>query len=591
MLTIGRKAQHLLDEAWTHQTGLPLLLLMEQAATAVCHYCLSLIAPSGRSLARVLVLAGKGQNGGDAYACARLLQAEGLTVDCCEVFPGEPLPAEASLNREAWLRLGNTLWPAADLVSVSATGCLSADRPPLPVQPGPDVPLHPALQQADLIIDGIFGTGFRVGRPLPEIVTTLTAALAIGRKAGSQLIAIDIPSGVDADSGAVAVGAIEADATVTFVRPKTGLIAAPGRFNAGHLVTASIGVSERMLKQVLAQESLPEIIDAPLVKSWCLPRRPDGHKGRFGRALLLGGSPGLAGAICLAGTAAARAGTGLVYLGVSSSVASLVLPALPEALLTSIPDGAAESRPGPLSEQPAGPRSERPDARQAESLPEQLLAALLLPLIAGKQAVAIGPGAGQAGWLETAMQLALEMAPALVLDADALNHLARQMPVWQERFRQRNLLQPQWPWPVLTPHPGEFSRLAPDIDQTDRQAAARELASRLSCVVILKGASTVVADPAGRTYINLTGHEGLAKGGSGDVLCGLLTGLLAQGLPVTPAAAAAVYLHGLAADLAAIGRGHRAMLPGDVLQAIGQAFQTAGWENPAGQAEMEHDHD
>jgi len=195
--------------------------------------------------------------------------------------------------------------------------------------------------------------------------------------------------------------------------------------------------------------------------------------------------------------------------------------------------------------------------------------------------VAIGPGAGKASWLPKALDLVLEKSPQLIIDADGLNTLARAMDQYQNSLISRRLrgLEPA----ILTPHPGEFSRLAPDLDWSDRQEAAARLSARLDSIVLLKGASTVIAHPDGRVWINQTGNAGLAKGGSGDVLCGLIAGLCAQGLQAFEAASAGAYLHGLAADLAADlasgGTGSRSLLPGDVLRAFGRAFAVAGWED------------
>ncbi len=526
MLTLQRAHQQLLDQAWTERTGLPLLLLMEQAATAVSRYCLGQVSPENRQGTTVLVLAGKGQNGGDAYACARLLAAEGFPVSCIELFPGDPLPPEAQLNRAAWLNLGYTL-----------------DPPELAGQTGQKRP--------DLVIDGIFGTGFRADRALPELVIAWSAQIQTWRQLGTRVIAIDLPSGVDANTGKIAAGTLAADTTITMIRPKTGICATPGRFYAGEVIVDHLGVSDAFVADTLAGQLVPVLIDAEMIQTMRIERHPNSHKGTFGRVLVLGGSPGLPGAVALAAEATSRAGAGLVYLGISESIAPQTLAAVSEALVTALPD----------------------------SDPERL-ASLIDNLIAGKQVVAIGPGAGRSPWLEQALTQALEQSPAVVIDADGLNAIARDLDIYLPRLHQRRAQ--GLDLPVLTPHSGEFSRLAPDLDWSDRQLAASTLAARLDAVVLLKGASTVIAHPDGTIWINPTGNPGLAKGGSGDVLCGLIAGLLAQGLGSFEAAAAGAYLHGLAADLAADlasgGTGTRALLPSDVLKAFGRAFAAAGWD-------------
>jgi NAD(P)H-hydrate epimerase len=533
MLTLNRAQQQTLDQAWPARTGLPLLVLMEQAASAVTRCCQDL---SGRvhgdrlpEQTQILVLAGKGQNGGDAFACARQLAALGYKVTCLSVFTDPQLPPEASLNRNAWLRLG---YPLADWT--------------------PDQ--QPSGYRPDLIVDGIFGTGCRADRPMPAVVQAWSSLCQAWRKEGSRLVAIDIPTGVDANTGQLAEGAFAADITVTMIRPKTGICAAPGRFQAGEIRVDRLGIADEFVESVFAGQSVTRWTDADMIRRLSIRRPPDSHKATFGRALILGGSQGMPGAAVLAAEAAGRSGAGLVYLGVSESIASLVLTAMPEALLTSLPEG-----------------------------PPDFLTAPLKALLAGKQAVAIGPGAGLAAWLDPAIELALSEPSAIVLDADGLNAIARSMDAYAPLLAQRQSR--GLTWPVLTPHPGEFRRLAPDLRDLldlDRQQAAATLARRLDSIVLLKGACTVIASPAGELWINPTGNAGLAKGGSGDVLTGVITALLAQGLPPFHAAAAGAYLHGLAADLAADpaqeGTGQRSLRAGDVIRALGRSFARAGWD-------------
>lgn len=530
MQTLSRSQQQQLDQLWTARTGLPLLLLMEQAATAVSQTCQKLIQTRWPnrpvSSVRILILAGTGQNGGDAFACARLLAAEHYEVTCVEVFPSAARPAEARQNREAWLALGHD---CPDLTAERLTD----DR-------------HP-----DVVIDGIFGSGFKIGRPLPAPVVNWSRLAQKWQKSGTLVVAIDLPSGVDADSGQAAPDAFSADYTVTLIRPKIGLCAAPGRFLTGELIIDRIGVPDELVSQVLAGQPTVDLTDAVLIKRLEPERRPDSHKGSTGRVLILGGAPGMPGAVILAVQAASRSGAGLVYLGVSESIASQVLAAVAESILTVLPD------------------DDLPRIRQQ-----------LETLAAGKSVVAIGPGAGLSHWLDQALDLAIASSPFLVIDADGLNALSRAPDAYQVKLFQRQAA--GLSLPILTPHPGELARLAPDISQADRQAAARTLAARYQAIVLLKGAATVIAHPDGSCWINPTGNSGLAKGGSGDILTGLIAGLLAQGLSPINAAIAGAYLHGLAADLASDlqsgGTGIRSLMPGDVVSALGRAIAAAGWQ-------------
>lgn len=527
MRVIGRLEQQTIDRLWQERTGLPLLLLMEAAATAVTRHCLELFSLVGTGNRQVLVLAGKGQNGGDAFACARLLHAAGCQVTCCEVFPGEVLPAEAAANRQALLNLGLTIQR-------------------------PDIADFTGLQADGLIIDGIFGTGFRAVRPLPPWVTEIAEWSGNARNRGVRVIAIDVPSGLDADSGELAAGTILADFTVTFISQKIGLCAAPGRFAAGKVIVEKIGVPAELVQEAIdavasAGQPATHLIAADDIRMLNPVRPADSHKGNFGQVLFLGGAQGMPGAALLASEAAARSGTGLLMIAVPEAIGPLILAARPEGLLHQLPA----------------------DSVQAVRLIDRLLER--------NPAVIAGPGAGPADWLRSALPQIISKTDKLVLDADALNLMSAEPEIFFALLRDR--LKNGQPPAILTPHPGEFHRLLPTCSLSDRQNAARTLAARSGSIVVLKGAATVIAQPDGTAWINPTGHNGLARGGSGDVLAGLIAGLLTQGLTPPDAARAGVYLHGLSADLAAVNISQRAILPADVIASLGRAFQTAGWEN------------
>lgn len=520
MRLITAAEQKAIDRIWQDRTGLPLLLLMEAAAGAVAGQCRCLAQDVGKPSLPVLVLAGRGQNGGDAFACARLLLASGWAVACRELEPSADLPPEAAANRQALRNLGCTLGPAkAEDFTAVAGG---------------------------IIVDGLFGTGYRAGRQqIPEFVR-LSAESEAARQKGAQIVSIDLPSGLDADDGRTDASCITADLTVTFVRSKPGLHLPGGRSHAGRIVVDAIGVGDDLVSEALSRNAPIMLLDHDEVCRWAPPRPADSHKGLFGRTMLIGGSAGMPGAILLAAEAAARSGTGLLSLYVPQSIAPMILGARPEALLTAI-------------------RDDQPKI-------DELLAAAQI-----SQAVGIGPGIGQPVWLGELMAGLIDRTPRLVIDADGLNHLAHDPSCYWPLLRNRHVENGLLP-AILTPHPGEFRRLAPDLDPQDRLRSARLLADRSGCMIILKGQSTVVAEPGGSCWINSTGNDGLARGGSGDVLCGLVTGLLAQGMDPFRAAAAGVYLHGLSADLAAAGTGRRTLVPRDVIAGMGHAFRQAGWE-------------
>lgn len=513
---LSREAQKRLDQAWSDYTGLGLDILMEQAGIAV--------AAATRdhadkhklkySSCTVFIFGGSGNNGADAWVSARHLLTDGFNVICCDLSSGTSPQLEAVRRMQ---------------VSFVNTDELKNQTPP------------------DIIIDGILGTGFKLDRGVASELSSVFNLIQDWQQRRSFVISIDIPSGIETDSGAMAEDHICADYTVTFVSPKIGLAAAPGCVCSGLITTVPLSMPADWVNKTLENMPLPRLIDLEMVRALRPLRPADGHKGTFGRALLIGGNEGMAGSIALAGQAAARAGAGLITLAVGRSAFLPVLSAFPEGLTHDI--GECED---PLTS--------------------------LKTFAANKQAVAAGPGLGRPEWLPDYIEYLLREISCLVLDADALNEISSDLDKYQMLLKSRSAagLAPV----VLTPHPGEFRRLAPDLTsllEHDRQRAALAVAERFGAIVVLKGAATVIALPDGRIYINSSGNDGMAKGGSGDCLTGIITGLLAQGIEPESAAISAVYLHGLAGDLAAEKLGRTAILPQDLLLNIGKAWLKAGW--------------
>ncbi len=517
MRVIGSHEQQAIDRFWVDRTGLPLLLLMEQAATAVVDHCLALFARADADQKNVLLLCGPGQNGGDAYACARLFLAAGWSVACREFDPQRPRPPEAAANRQALLGLGLQL---ADV----------------------DEQAFKQLGKG-LVIDGLFGAGFDPDRPADGRLALISRWIQQARQAGSQVVAIDVPSGVDADSGRASSWAFTVDHTVTFVGPKLGLCTGAGRLAAGSVHIAPIGISPAWVDQALAGQPAFDLLTRARIARFRPARPPDAHKGLLGRVLLIAGSRGMPGAAVLAAEAAARSGAGLVQLLVPQPLLSLAAVACPEALI--------QDR-------------------------DQLTDHALFSLIAASDVVAVGPGLGDMAGLDGLLETLLRKARKLVVDADALNAMARQPKHYQALLRERGG-QPNREAVVLTPHPGEAKRLAPDLTFEDRRHDAWQLARRWQAVVVLKGHGTVLLEPDGSGAVSLTGHDGLARGGSGDVLTGLMAGLMAQHLAPFEAAASAVWLHGLAGQLAADQRDRRSALPRDLIDQLPMAWREAGW--------------
>jgi NAD(P)H-hydrate epimerase len=366
---------------------------------------------------------------------------------------------------------------------------------------------------------------------------------------GTRVVAVDLPTGVDADTGAIARRAVRADLTVTFAAPKRGHVLHPGRAFVGALEVVDIGLDPA----ALAAADLPVTLATAAEMAALLPvRDPRAHKVSAGRVLVMGGSPGLTGAVALAARGAMRAGAGYVQVAVPASVQDVLATKLTEAMTLAM-------------------RANASGAFSMEAEEE------ILSQVAHADAVALGSGLSRdrdAAALARFVALACERP--LVLDADGLNAFAE----------QRELLERRAAGPrVLTPHLGEMERLtgvpAADIEAR-RIDIAREWASRWTCVLVLKGAPTVVATPDGRASVNPTGNPALATAGTGDVLTGMIAALLAQRLTAVDAARLAVYVHGLAADRMVAERGPWGLVAGDLCEALPAAFQAlaGGRSNP-----------
>jgi NAD(P)H-hydrate epimerase len=511
------------DQATAERFGVPTLELMRAAARAVAAFARAEF-PDAK---RVTVLCGRGNNGGDGLMAARLLAEAGIETHTVLLGPPEGIASDAAV---AWTEWVHSAKPGTVHVVESSAQLGALD----------------ALFHADLVIDAVLGTGFKPPmRKLAQSVMTRLKAVAV------PVLAVDLPSGWPADSTAANEdGVYPADAVITFTAPKPAhLFGQLTRTWQQPVVVAPIGSPNEAL---VTAQNLAWTADAlALVQQ---PRVAAANKGNFGHVLVVGGSfgthGGKAGAPAMAALAALRAGAGLVTAAVPAAAVPLVAAVAPE-LMT-----------WPLEAASHG------GITDANLIPQRMDL-----LLAGKSVLAVGPGMGQAHETSSFLSglLSATKLPA-VIDADALNILASKPVLLSKLAKSRTL--------VLTPHPGEMARLVHKTVaevQANRLETARELAARLSAIVVLKGARTVVAHPDGRAAVNTTGNPAMAKGGSGDVLCGLIAGLVAQhptqaGLAVE----AAVYLHGLAADLSlkADAADEHTLLATDTLRQLGRAFRS-----------------
>jgi hydroxyethylthiazole kinase-like uncharacterized protein yjeF len=489
-----------IDRRAIEDLGISGALLMERAGEAVARAVLSL----PESLP-VHCFCGSGNNGGDGFVAARYLHQWGRDV---------------------------TVWLLARASSLAGDARASYDKAKgaaVPIHELPDAdPLERHLGGARggfIAIDALLGTGAR-GNPRGRYAE----AVKVMNSAASNTVAVDCPTGLDAETGSVGDPCVMATITVTMGLPKTGLVLWPGLARVGELVVADIGFPKELLEDPEYRLNALSQEDA----SRALPDRPrDAHKGTCGKLLVIAGSQGYTGAAALTAMAALRAGTGLVYVGVPKGLNDILEVKLTEAITVPLPE------------------------TDERTLSFDALAPIL-EWMGRVDALALGPGLSQhPDTVRLVRTLVPRVALPCVLDADGLNALA---PVGDDFTVGTHF--------VLTPHPGEMARLTdgtvPAI-QSDRVTSCRQLAARLGCTVLLKGVPTVVGGPLGDVFINRTGNPGMATGGTGDVLTGLIGALLAQGLPPLKAGALGAYLHGQAGDRAAVRLGQAGMIAGDLL--------------------------
>ncbi|HIJ78799.1 MAG: NAD(P)H-hydrate dehydratase [Desulfobulbaceae bacterium] len=500
------------DEITISEWGVPGLVLMENAGKGTVAAMDRFLGPLPGK--KVVILVGPGNNGGDGLVIARLLVKLGAFAQVVMLVAHERLQGDAATNLNAALQLNIPMYNCLveqDLEHVERL-----------------------IGESDLVVDAIFGTGLT--RP---VVGRFAAAIACINNHSAAVVAVDIPSGLNSDTGLPLGGCVRADLTCTYGLLKVGQLVASGKEYVGRLELVDIGIPAQAAAQVGVEL---EYLDGDRVKSW-LPERPlAAHKGTFGHLLVIAGSIGKSGAAMLCAQGALRAGTGLVSLAAPQDLARIFESALIEAMSIVLPC----SR----------------HCFVVEDY-EAIMAAL-----SGKKAVVMGPGLGgeesTAGLVEKIYQ---DIELPMVVDADGLNLLVGKTLVLEKAPAPR----------VLTPHPGEMARLCgltTSEVQQNRLKIAGDFAKRNRVYLVLKGAGTVVAAPDGRLAINSTGNPGMAAGGMGDVLTGLIGGLLAQGVDPWQAACLGVYVHGLAADLLAKDNGLSfGYLAGEVAAALPRAFR------------------
>lgn len=499
------------DRYTIDEIGIPSMVLMENAGRQVVAAMEAWFKPLAEK--RIAVIAGRGNNGGDGFVVARTLLDRVLEVGVFLVGRVQDVSGDARANLEILGRLGVSVVEVADEQSWE---------------------LHSSeALTAEVVVDAIFGTGFR--GPLHGVLQTIVADL---NASGLPVVAVDVPSGLVADTQAVTGEVVQATLTVTLAAPKPAQVLSPACRQCGELVVADIGIPPSVIDAVDGPRL--EIITRDMLHGHVEPRDPEAHKGDFGRILIVAGTRGKTGAAHMAALAALKSGAGLVTIATPRSCQPMIAVMAPEYMTVALPE-------------------EGEDGRLA---PEALDLVLAQPA----DVIAVGPGLGTGDAITAFVTALLEQSGVpLVLDADALNAFATD-PL---RLHARDGLDV-----IVTPHPGEMARLlgtTADEVQADRVAAARGLAEQRDLHVILKGHRTLVAAPDGAVAVNLTGNPGMATGGTGDVLTGVVAAWLAQLLDPDAACRLAVYVHGLAGDLAQADCGEVAMIATDVLDHLGDA--------------------
>jgi NAD(P)H-hydrate epimerase len=507
MKIVTTQEMRAIDRASSERFGVPSITLMENAGAAVADYVLAHHAAARR----VVVFCGKGNNGGDGFVAARRLHQKGKTVQV--ILLADP----AELRGDAALMFGKL--PAAAM-AVPSSEVLKSDRVRLS--------LH-----ADLYLDAVLGTGFK-----PPVSGLYTDAIAIMNASHSPVIAVDIPSGADADAMGPQQGTIaRADAIVTFTAARPAHVFS--MLTRGLTCVADIGSPQEAIVSSLQLNVITARDLAPLLG----PRPADSNKGLYGHVMVVGGSVGKAGAAAMAGMAALRAGAGLSTVATPKSALPTVAGFHPELMTEALP------------ETEVGTISSNAGARLAEIVKEKTVAA-------------IGPGiSGHPQTAALVRTLVAQCEMPVVLDADGLN--AFEGYTGELNGKGRSL--------VITPHPGEMARLAgcstADV-QKDRLGVARKFAREHDLVVVLKGHRTLVVRPNGEAWVNTTGNPGMSTGGTGDILTGMVAGMVAQHpRDVLLAVIAAVHLHGLAGDVMRESMGEYSLVATDLLRGLPEAFR------------------
>jgi NAD(P)H-hydrate epimerase len=500
-----------MDSETINKIGIPGIVLMENAALKVVEETIKSVGEiKGK---KVIVIAGKGNNGGDAFAAARHLHNLEAHVSVFITSKKSEIKSDAEINLKI---IENMNIKTVEVIDESILSEIKKE-----------------LDTCDAVVDGIFGTGFK-----GQVTGIIEEVVGIVNDSLKYVVSIDIPSGVNGENGKVLGKCIKAHKTVTFTFPKTGLLINPGCEYTGGLVIADIGIP-KIICETYDIETI--LIDEGHVSGIIPKRLRESSKGNYGRVLIVSGSTGMTGSGCLSAKAALRTGAGLVYLGVPAALSNIYGTQLVEPIVIPFEDKGK----GYFSKE-----SGKDIIKELEKM----------------NAAAIGSGIScRQDIVEFVHEILINARIPLVLDADALNAVAKDAAI---------LKKSKVPL-IVTPHPGEMSRLIgtsiQDV-QKDRIKHARDFSDEYNVITVLKGSKTIIATPHGRVYINPTGNPGMSTAGTGDVLTGIIAGFIGQGFSPEDAAVAGVFLHGLAGDSAAQRKGEYGLIAGDLIEELPYAI-------------------
>lgn len=493
--------------------GIPGMVLMENAGRGATRFLLESFPDIAGK--KVAVMAGRGNNGGDGFVMARYLSQRGIRVVVCVLASKDKVGGDAGANLRLLQPLGVPLIEIPDIDAFSKQQTF--------------------LRHQDIWIDAILGTGLK-----SDVKDFLSRVISFINQLNKPVFAVDIPSGLNSETGQPCGICIKAHATATFAFPKIGHMVYPGAHFTGQLRVVDIGIPNSTVAQIAPRQSL---ITGAQVAGILPARSPETHKGDTGHVLVIAGSPGKTGAAVMTAVSAVRSGAGLVTLATPASLNPVLEAQVLEVMTHPLPE------------------------QGFQGLLDESAYETIMDLLSRKSCLAIGPGIGTAPGTRRLVHKIIESCPLpIVIDADGLNCLAGETQVLCGRKIPV----------VLTPHPGEMARLisaTPKAIQQDRITHARNFAEQFDVHLVLKGARTVVAHPDGSVDINPTGNPGMASGGMGDVLTGIIAGLIAQGCPPAAAARAGVFVHGAAADTLAQELSPQGFIASEVMHLIPRIMQ------------------